>query len=400
MKKISRRHFLRSSATAGLTMTLPGLALGKSEGTKKFVLVILRGAADGAAIAAPYGDDNYRKLRGELALPNPGSEGGLLKLDGLFGLNAAMPELHSEYVNKRALVVHAVASPYRSRSHFDGQDFLESGSTPDSNYRDGWMNRTLGIVGEPKASAMAIAAHTPMVLRGANSAANWAPSAMTLADEPTLQRIASLYGDDEFLSERLAQALRAEDIAESSVDMDGKPARASSPAYLRQLMEAAARFLTADDGPNMAVVEAGGWDTHANQGTTGGALFNRLAGLDSSLAELRNGLGAAWSDTVVTVVTEFGRTMRVNGTRGTDHGTASAAIMLGGAVRGGRVIGDWPGMRENDLYENRDLAPTTDMRSLFKAVLIDHLGVDSAAVDKHVFPESRAARPLDVLFRT
>ena len=377
---------------------MPGLVLGRSRGKNKFVLIILRGAADGLAIAAPFGDGNYRKLRGALALPEPGSDSGLLKLDGLFGLNPALPGLYEEYLKKQALIVHAVASPYRSRSHFDGQDFLESGSVVGNSYRDGWLNRALDT-SKTAASAIALAPHVPMVLRGMNPASNWAPSRLTLADEPTLQRIASMYGADEFFSDRLAQAMRAKNIADEAVDMDGNRVRTSSAAYTRQLMEAAASFLVADDGPNMAVVETGGWDTHANQGTTGGALFNRLSGLDNGLTVLRQGLGESWANTVVTVVTEFGRTVRVNGTRGTDHGTASAAIMLGGAVNGGKVVADWPGIRENDLYENRDLAPTTDMRSLFKTVLIEHLGFESAHVEKAVFPESRKARPLDSLIK-
>ena len=399
MTRISRRQFINSAALASMSAALPGLALGKTPGQNKFVLVILRGAADGLAIAAPYGDGNYRKMRGTLALPEPGSDSGLLKLDGLFGLNPAMPTLYEEYLGQRAIVVHAVASPYRSRSHFDGQDFLESGSSAGHASRDGWMNRALGV-SETGTSAIAIAPHAPMVLRGQNAASNWAPSSLTLADESTLQRIASMYGDDDFLSQRLAQAMRAEDIADESVDMEGNRVRTSSAAYTRQLMEAAAKFLISDDGPNMAVIEAGGWDTHANQGTTGGALFNRLSGLDSGLAILREGLGEAWSDTVVTIVTEFGRTVRVNGTRGTDHGTGSAAILVGGAVDGGKVVSDWPGLRENDLYENRDLAPTTDMRSIFKSVLIEHLGFDSAMVERVVFPDSKRAKTLESLFRS
>ena len=398
MTRISRRQFINSSAMTGLAAAFPGLAFGKTPGQRKFVLVILRGAADGLAIAAPYGDGNYRRLRGELALPDPGTESGLLKLDGMFGLNSAMPELYNEYQDGRASILHAVASPYRSRSHFDGQDFLESGSSASKSHRDGWMNRALGASGSNTA-AIAVAPHAPMVLRGQNPASNWAPSSLTLADEPTLHRIASMYGEDEFFSERLAQAMRAEDIADENVEMDGRRVRASSAAYIRQLMEAAAKFLTSQNGPNMAVVEAGGWDTHANQGSTGGTLFNRLSGLDSSLAYLRKGLGEAWADTVVTVVTEFGRTARVNGTRGTDHGTASAAIIVGGAVNGGRVLADWPGLRDNDLFEQRDLAPTTDIRSLFKAVLIEHLGCDSAHIDKIVFPHSASARPLESLIR-
>jgi uncharacterized protein (DUF1501 family) len=176
--------------------------------------------------------------------------------------------------------------------------------------------------------------------------------------------------------------------------------RAKDAAQVRTMMQATARFLTANNGPRIAVLEAGGWDTHANQGNTNGALANRLAGLDGGLVALRDGLGSTWSDTVVAVVTEFGRTVHVNGTRGTDHGTATAAVLLGGAVNGGRVLADWPGLRKSDLYEGRDLLPTTDARSLFKGILSEHLEVPDSLLERSVFPDSAAAPALRNLIRT
>lgn len=186
----------------------------------------------------------------------------------------------------------------------------------------------------------------------------------------------------------------------TSTGMDATNRRGGDAQHVLAMMQAAARFLTAEHGPRIAVVETGGWDTHFNQGTTGGVLFNRIAGLDAGIAALRDGLGETWSDTVVTVVTEFGRTAAVNGTRGTDHGTASAAVVLGGAVRGGRVIADWPGLRNQDLFEGRDLMPTMDMRGLFKGVLAEHLRLDGAFLDRTVFPGSGSVAPLRDIIRS
>jgi uncharacterized protein (DUF1501 family) len=396
---ISRRKFVQTAGLGFAAAALPGLSVGGPAGRGKLVLVILRGAADGVAIAAPYGDGNYHSLRGELALPSPGQTGGLLKLDGLFGLNPAMPELYKAWSEKQALIIHAVASPYRARSHFDGQDVLENGSSAVQSMRSGWMNRVLGAANQ-SSEAIAISQHIPLILRGDNPAANWAPSSMAATSDATLERVQDMYAADEFLSMRLTQALQANEIAASGDAMDGRPARANSAQYFRQLMQAAANFLTTKDGPTMAVIEAGGWDTHANQGTTAGSLANRLSMLDAGLADLKQGLGETWDDTAVLVVTEFGRTLRVNGTRGTDHGTASAAILVGGAVRGGRVVTDWPGLRPNDLYEDRDLMPTTDLRSVFKAALLDRTNLSESYLESKVFPDSGDAPPLQGLFRS
>ena len=248
--------------------------------------------------------------------------------------------------------------------------------------------------------AIAMAQNTPLVLRGDNSVTSWAPSQMPDADDSTLGRLQDMYADDEFFATRLAQALKSQEIADGQTDMSGMRPRGNDAQQMRTLMEATARFLTADNGPRIAVLEAGGWDTHANQGTTTGALANRLAGLDGGITTLRDGLGKAWSSTVVVVVTEFGRTVAVNGTRGTDHGTASASILLGGAVNGGRVVADWPGLGNSDLYQNRDLKPTLDMRSLFKGVLADHLSLNDTLLDRTVFPDSAAAPAMRDLVRS
>ena len=398
---ITRRDILRTAGAGALAATLPTVAFARASTDARLVVVILRGAADGLAVAAPYGDGNYRKVRGELALPSPGQEGGLLKLDGLFGLHPSLRTVHDEYLRKQALVVQAIASPYRERSHFDGPDVLEKGAAAVGMARDGWLNRALAPLGGSLGdeAAIAMAQNTPLILRGDNSVTSWAPSQLPDADDSTIHRLQDLYADDEFFSIRLAQALKSQEIAADQGEMGATRRRGNDAEQARAMMAATARFLTADDGPRIAVVESGGWDTHANQGAATGALANRLGGLDAGLAALRDGLGETWTNTVVAVVTEFGRTVHVNGTRGTDHGTASAAILLGGAVDGGRVVADWPGLRKPDLFEGRDLMPTTDLRSLFKAVLADHLALPTSFIETTVFPESATARSLRNLIR-
>ncbi len=386
---MDRRRFLKAAGLGCATIAMPTLSFANAAGDKRLVLVILRGAMDGLALAAPYADPDYARLRGELALAAPGRDGGTLPLDATFGLHPSLVTLHSLYREGEASIIHAVASPYRERSHFDGQDILENGGSSVGLLRDGWLNRALeplgGSLGDER--AIALAQNTPLVLRGENSVMSWAPSRLPHASDSTLDRLADLYAEDEFFSTRLTQAMSSQEIAEGSDSMQGR-ARGDAEA-LRSAATSAARFLTTDGGPSIAVTEVGGWDTHANQGAATGQLANRLAAMDSGLRALKQELGDVWSDTVVAVVTEFGRTVRVNGTRGTDHGTATAAVLAGGAVDGGRVITDWPGLR--NLYEDRDLRPTADIRSVFKAILHDHMNLPSGFVENEVFPSSSDA---------
>ena len=398
---VTRRDILGAASLGIIGSALPAAAFARAETDARLVLVILRGAADGLAIAPPLGDPDYRKVRGELALPEPGDSGGTLLLDPMFGLHPSLAGIHSEYERDQALVVHAIASPYRERSHFDGQDVLENGAAGTGATRDGWLNRALEPLGGSLGNevAIAMAQNTPLVLRGTQSVTSWAPSQLPDADDSTIRRLHDLYADDDFFATRLAQALKSQDIAAGEGMTQFGRLRGDDAEQMRQMMVATARFLTAANGPRIAVVEAGGWDTHANQGATTGALANRLAGLDAGITALREGLGATWSSTVVAVVTEFGRTVHVNGTRGTDHGTATAAIVVGGAVNGGRVIADWPGLSRDDLYERRDLMPTADTRSLFKGLLADHLQIPAAVIEDSVFPASEAAAPMRDLVR-
>ncbi len=399
---IQRRDFLKAAGLGLTVSSMPGLAFARAETDSRLVLVILRGAVDGLALAAPYGDGNYHKVRGELALPSPDKDNGLLKLDGMFGLHPSLPGLYRDFQNDEALVVHAVASPYRERSHFDGQDVLENGGAETGAARDGWLNRAIAPLGGSLGSetAIAMALNTPLVLRGDNSVTSWAPSKLPDPADSTIARLRDLYADDEFFATRLAQALKAQDIAADMGGMAGVSRRGNDAEFLRTMMESTARFLTAADGPRIAVLEAGGWDTHANQGAATGSLANRLSGLDDALSALRSGLGDTWDNTVVAIVTEFGRTVRVNGTRGTDHGTATAAILTGGSVKGGRVIADWPGLASRNLYQDRDLQPTADIRSVFKGVLTDHLSLPDALLERAVFPDSGAAPKMRDLIRS
>ncbi len=387
---VSRRDVLKAAGWTACAGALPGLAFGSSASDARFVLVILRGAVDGLALAAPYGDGNYERVRGELAIPSPGDTGGLLELDGMFGLHPSLGNIHDSYRSGEALVVHAVASPYRERSHFDGQDILENGGDRVGALRDGWLNRAL--LSDDR--AIALAQNTPLVLRGGNAVSSWAPSRLPAADDSTLKRLERLYADDAFFATRLDQALESQAIANSAGGMDGKRRRGNEAQQFAELMGAAARFLTTPEGPNIAVVELGGWDTHANQGATTGALANRFRFLDEGFDKLRGGLGADWDTTVVAIVTEFGRTVHVNGTRGTDHGTGAAALLVGGAVNGGRVVADWPGLAQRDLHAGRDLKPTSDIRSVFKGLLEEHLQIPPASIERKVFPDSAVALPM------
>jgi len=404
MSFVTRRHFLKSLALSSASIAMPRLLLAKAETDARFVFVILRGALDGLAAVPPYGDGNYASKRGELAL----SAAGALKLNGLFGLHASLKRLHERYEANELAVIHAVASPYRERSHFDGQDLLENGTLKPHGANDGWLNRALvtipsaqGRAGEK--FALAFAQNVPLVLRGDVHVGSWAPSRMPDTDADTLQRIADMYAGNEYFSSRLAAAISADDMAQESGNkkdgMDAMNGRRDPLGALTTIAGAAGRMLKANDGARIAVIETTGWDTHANQGAERGLLATRLTALDNALDALRAELGEAWRQTAVLVATEFGRTVAVNGTRGTDHGTGSCAFLVGGAVKGGRVLSDWPGLANSNLYQGRDLNPTLDLRSVCKGILMEHLCLSAAHLETKVFPDSRAAKPLVGLIR-
>lgn len=391
---LTRRSLLLGGAAFAAWAYVPTFAHAAGGRDPRLVVIILRGALDGLATVAPIGDPDYAGLHGAIALSADGPKAAIM-LDNFFGLHPAMPELSRMYREKKAAIVHAVASPYRERSHFDGQDVLESGYGGPGRVQSGWLNRALeGLPkGERVVSGLAIGPTTPLVLRGAAPTVAWAPVALPQAADDTAMRLMDLYSQrDPALAKALNAGLSLDRMATGD-DMKPKPG-ANGAAAMRLVARGAAKLMSADDGPRLAALAFDGWDTHANEGGPTGRLAQLLGGLDGALAEFESGLGERWRDTVIVVATEFGRTARINGTQGTDHGTGTVALLAGGAVKGGRVISDWPGLKTPNLYQGRDLAPTTDLRAVFKGVLHDHLGVSERVLADAVFPDSAAVKAM------
>ncbi len=379
---VTRRQALQILAAAA---GLPGLALAAVPGTeRRLVFVFLRGGMDGLSAVPAIGDPQYAVRRGELA-------GDALRLDATFGLSAYLPEMHKLYGAGELAVLHAAATPYRARSHFDAQNLLENGTARPFGRDSGWLNAALGAAG---ASGVALGPSVPLLLRGPARVSSWSPSVLPAPDPDLLERLALLYRDDPLLAQPFAAARASQEM------MAGRGGRgmAGGPQAAVQLARAAGTFLTKTDGPRVASIDFGGWDSHANQVGEYSPLTRNLRLLDRTVATLKETIGPAWRHTAVLIVTEFGRTVAPNGSHGTDHGTAGAAFLAGGAVRGGRVIADWPGLSASALHEGRDLRPTLDLRSLFKAALAAQLGLGEAALETAVFPESRGVRPLEGLF--
>jgi uncharacterized protein (DUF1501 family) len=390
----SRRALLVGGASFAAWAYLPKFARAADGRDPRLVVVILRGALDGLATVAPVGDPDYAALHGSIALASDGQHPAIM-LDSFFALHPSMPEFARMYRDKQAAVVHAVSTPYRDRSHFDGQDVLESGFAGPGRVQSGWLNRALETLpkGERVMSALAVGPTTPLVLRGAAPTVGWAPVTLPQADDDTAARLFELYQHrDPRLASALSQGLQLEKAAAGAQTEDMRPRPGVN--NMRVVARGAAKLMAADDGPRIAALAFDGWDTHANEGGPVGRLAFLLSGLDGALAEFESGLGERWRDTVVVVATEFGRTARINGTEGTDHGTGTIALLAGGAVRGGRVIADWPSLKAGSLYEGRDLAPTTDLRAVIKGVLADHLGIGDNALATAVFPDSGPARPM------
>ncbi len=407
---LHRRHLLGSLAgLAGAplaTLSLPAWAAPErgAQAANRFVLVVLRGGLDGLAAVPAVGDPQLEPARGVLARDVAGAS---LPLTGPFALHPALAQLHAMFGQGEALVVHATGLPYRERSHFDAQQVLESGGTRPFEIDTGWLARALAAGGSRRGLALNTA--VPLVLRGPGDIDTWAPSTSPEPTADLLARLARLYDDDRVLGQALARArgLRMEaNMPVGAMNPAAQGANAAAGAVGNRpavaLARRAAEFIARPGGPQAVVLELGGWDTHANQAAPNGALVNGLRTLDASLAALREVLTApaadgTWGRTVVTVVTEFGRQVAANGTLGTDHGTGGAAFVLGGAVRGGRVLADWPGLGPRERFEGRDLRITTDLRALFRGVLHDHLGVPTAALDREVFPGTSAAMRLELL---
>ena len=401
---MQRRRFLVGAGALAASAAIPEVLFAHTGGSSRLVVVILRGALDGLAAVPPHGDPDYATLHRELAIAAPGSPDGALALDNTFGLHPALAYLHERFTAGELIVFNAVASPYRDRSHFDGQNVLENGLAKPIGSADGWLNRALAALpasGRAADRAVAVSQNVPLILRGRAAVISKSPQATPDVDEDLLARLADLYSKDDWFSARLSEAVQTEKMVDDSGNaaMSKQSVRAANPDRVTAVARMAANLMRSDGGPEIAVIEAGGWDTHANQGGAKGILAARLGGLDKALKSLADELGPLWPQTAVLVVTEFGRTAAVNGTRGTDHGTGGCAFLVGGAVRGGQVIADWPGLRRTALLDNRDLKPTLDLRSVFKAVLDEHMHVDANTLAKRVFPDSSGARPLSGLIR-
>lgn len=416
---MNRRSLLGLGASLGISVNFFGSqAFAASESDmakKKLVVVICRGGMDGLSVSPPVGDSNYAALRGSIAL----KPDQVLKLDETFGLHPALKTVHALAQQGQARIAPAIASPDRARSHFEAQDVLETGAAHVYGTETGWLNRTLeALTPARKVEGLSVGTTAPLILRGKVQAASWSPGKGVdeTARLPTL--LQDLYKSDPMLGPAFARGLEIETMAQQAMTaLAATPAMnvaaASTPNMMqpasmsptmandrqnragseaaRKLGSTLGGFMTQAGGPQIAAISLDGFDTHAGQL---GQIATRLTYMDAVLDGLHAGLGAEWKNTVVIAVTEFGRTARVNGTGGTDHGTASTGLILGGALKKGGIVGDWPGLADNALFENRDTAPTLDMRGVFKGVLADHIGVDRAVLESKVFPDSAAAKPV------
>lgn len=395
-----RRHLLAGAGALGFaavaapTLSFAGSAVADA---RRLVVVVLRGGMDGLGAVPAIGDTGFASARGPLAQ----YESAPLALDGTFALHPNLVQTHAMFGQGDALVVHAVGLAYRERSHFDAQQLLESGGTKPYELSTGWLGRALAA---GNAKGMALATAVPLVLRGRAEVDTWAPSALPEPSAELVTRLARMYASDPALAMALdrARRLRADGPAladdTASTGMAGMAGGARGGAFV-VLAQRAAEFLGQATGPQAAVLELSGWDTHAGQSNPNGQLAYSLRQLDAGLGALRDGLVAngAWPRTVVVVASEFGREVAVNGTLGTDHGTGGAVLVLGGAVRGGRVVADWPGLGRAQRFEGRDLKTTTDIRAVWKGLLGDHLRVATRSLDRDVFPGSESIRPLPLL---
>ena len=394
---LSRRALLATGGALFASAHIPSFARAADARDPRLVVIILRGALDGLSALAPIGDPDYAALHGELAL-QWGGDHPALAIDSFFGLNPAMPNFARLYGARQAILAHACATNYRERSHFDGQDVLESGMPGPGQVQSGWLNRAIAALpkGERVAErgGLAVGTTPPLVLRGGAPILGWAPSGLAAPTDDLTARLMNLYNHrDPALAAALQAGVDADHMAMKQ-GMDGVKAGGDVAAAMRKAAEGAARLIAADDGPRIAALAFDGWDTHANEGGATGRLAQLLGGLDGAVAAFETELGAHWKDTIVVAVTEFGRTVHINGTIGTDHGTATVAFLAGGAVAGGRVIADWPGLRAVDLHEARDLKPTTDLRAVLKGVLAEHLGLSADALARSVFPDTLGVRPM------
>ena len=387
---MERREFLKGMCYGGIaTFGFPVVRFAQVRQEGRFVFVLLRGGFDGLAAVVPYGDPAYESLRGALAFQAT----DLTILNSSFALAPGLAPLKAFWDRGELAVLHAMAIPYRTRSHFDGQAILETGLDKPIGSSDGWLNRLLQVLPGER-SGIAIASGMPRSMTGAFSVETWSPAQLGQVDDAYLDRLGALYRTDRALQGAFEAALQQGNV----VGEDPMAGRGAQRGGVTPLMQAAARILRRETGPNVAAVEFSGWDTHANQGLAGGALDRLLGQLAGGLEAFRTEMGDAWKNTTVVVMTEFGRTARPNGTRGTDHGTAGAGFVIGPKLSRSAVFADWPGLGSRALFEGRDLSPTLDTRSVLKGAIAATFDLNAAQADR-VFPGSNGTRGLYEMMR-
>ncbi len=371
---LSRRGFLAGACCAAAAPVLTPVSFAATPGDNRFVTIILRGAMDGLGLVQPYGDPAFAALRPKLGLT---PDTGLLDLDGFFGLNPAASGLMPLWQAGELSFVHAVSTPYRGqRSHFDGQDMLETGGT-DTSQRTGWLNRALSTIPRTDARrAIDINTSMELILTGPNKADSWSSQSNFTLTEDEIAFLEQLYAGDAPFAQAMEEAKKTGTSANSLYADDR---RGSGIADMARLAGGMLR-----EDYRIASFSINGWDTHVRQKAQFGKAVGDLA---TAITVLKDALGGeAWGKTVVLAMTEFGRTARENGTNGTDHGTGGLAVLAGGAIPGGRITANWPGLGENDLLDGRDLMPTADVREVAAAMLYRQFGIKPTDLTSKVFP--------------
>lgn len=390
----TRRKVLETACWAGVSASvLPNVAFAQAPTNRRLVFVLLRGAMDGLHAIVPTGDPAYRATRGALAY----ERSAVSQLDSFFSIAPGLEALMPDYRRGELLAIQGVAIPYRTRSHFDAQSILETGLDRPIGSASGWLNRSIEALNGSNGFGLAVGGGLPKSMSGPRPVSTWSPGKDRLGSSTFEDSLARLYFQDPFLADAYiaAQTLKGQAMAQGMDNARG------GLRQFKQMFQATANFLASDQGPRIAAMEFSGWDTHAQQGMAGGTLDRRLGGLANGLLALKAGLpGSVWRNTVVVVATEFGRTAAANGNRGTDHGTAGAMLVYGGNVNGGRVLTDWPGLAQNQLFEGRDLRSTLDTRQVLKGLLAEQFDITPTVLTREVFPNSASLRSLTGLVKS
>jgi uncharacterized protein (DUF1501 family) len=404
----SRRVFIKSGAMAMLSLGFAPSFLARTAeaatGRKRLLIAIFqRGAVDGLNMVVPYGEADYYRLRPSIAIPRPGSaSGGAIDLDGFFGLHPAMAPLKPYWDNSSLAVVHACGSPDNTRSHFDAQDYMETATPGVKATRDGWLNRYLQLSAAERnpLRGVAVTRQMPRVLQGTAPALalGTVGDFRVRGDMAAGGAIESAYAGDAVLGGAASEAFEAMRTLRAAAPGTYRPA--AGVMYPRspfgQALQEIARLAKADVGLEVAFAESNNWDHHVNEGNVTGQVATRLTDLSAGLAALAADLGERMADTVIITMSEFGRAVAENGNGGTDHGHGNAMLLLGGPIKGRQVHGRWPGLKDAQRFEGRDLAVTTDFREVFTEVVAAHLGAPPATLTR-VFPGFSASRPIGIV---